>query len=105
VGGKPLSVAKTLETALRYLRDSKRVIRVWADGICISQKDIVERGVQVKQMDSTYRAAHHTIIFLGEADTSTDWVFQWIDQPAALSDTSHDFLHQTVAPLRTPVVL
>lgn len=101
VDGKPLSVTKTLETALRHLRDSKRVIRVWADAICTNQKDIIERGVQVKQMGSIYRAAHHTIIFLGEADESTDWVFKWVEQPSVLLDTSHDFLHQKIDPLLT----
>lgn len=101
VDGKPLSVTKTLETALRYLRDSRRVIRVWADAICINQKDVIERGIQVKQMGSIYQAAHHTIVFLGEADENTDRVFKWIDQPAALLDTSHDLLHQEIDPLLT----
>jgi hypothetical protein len=67
VDGKPLSVTKTLDLALRHLREPKMVIRVWADAICISQSDNIERNVQVQQMGSVYQTAHHTVIFLGES--------------------------------------
>ena len=96
IDGKPLSVARTLDSALRHLRDSKRVMRIWADAICINQKDNLERAAQVQQMGSIYRAAHHTVIFLGEANMKSNWVFKWIDRPATLSDTKHEILRQTI---------
>ena len=36
------------------------------------------------------------MIFLGEADEKSDWVFKWIDRPATLSDTKHEILRQTI---------
>jgi hypothetical protein len=84
VEGKLFSVTRTLDTALRHLRDSTRVIRIWADAICINQKDNDERAVQVQLMGDIYRTAHHTVIFLGEADENTDWVFKWIDDNAPI---------------------
>jgi hypothetical protein len=51
---------------LRYLRDARRELKVWADGICINQNDFKEKNVQVGLMGSIYKLARHTIIFLGE---------------------------------------
>ncbi|KAH8751534.1 hypothetical protein F5882DRAFT_309709 [Hyaloscypha sp. PMI_1271] len=34
-GQHHLQVTKNLERALRYLRDGKQVLRVWADGVCL----------------------------------------------------------------------
>lgn len=96
VDRKPLSVTRTLESALRHVRDSKRMIRIWADAICINQKDNQERSRQVKLMGSIYQTANHTVIFLGEADEESNWVFKWIDRPAAFSNTKHEFLRKTI---------
>lgn len=48
VNGLPLKVTKSLETALRHLRDETRLLNVWADGVCINQRDYVEKGKQVQ---------------------------------------------------------
>jgi Heterokaryon incompatibility protein (HET) len=61
-----LEITATLEQALRYLRDARRELKVWADGICINQNDVEEKNVQVGLMGSIYKLARHTIIFLGE---------------------------------------
>ncbi|KAE9375132.1 HET-domain-containing protein [Stipitochalara longipes BDJ] len=74
VDGRFLQVTKNLECALRYLRDEKRVLRVWADGVCINQQDNGEKGKQVQQMGQLYEIAHHTVIFLGECDAATEAV-------------------------------
>ncbi|KAN0113315.1 HET domain containing protein [Hyaloscypha variabilis] len=74
VDGRRLKVTKNLECALRYLRDEKRVLHVWADGVCINQQDNDEKGKQVKQMGQVYEIAHHTVIFLGECDAATEAV-------------------------------
>ncbi|PMD30282.1 HET-domain-containing protein [Hyaloscypha variabilis F] len=71
VEGHRLQVTKNLECALRYLRDEKRVLHVWADGVCINQQDNDEKGKQVQQMGEIYEIAHHTVIFLGECDAAT----------------------------------
>jgi hypothetical protein len=69
-----LRVTKNLECALRYLRDAKRVLYVWADGVCINQLDDDEKGNQVQQMGRVYEVAHHTVIFLGECEAADEAV-------------------------------
>lgn len=64
----------SLECALRHLRDERRVLRLWADGICISQADDEEKAKQVEQMGKIYQCAHHTVIFLGKCDEAAESV-------------------------------
>jgi hypothetical protein len=68
----PLRVTKSLERALRHLRDEKRYLNVWADGVCINQNDEDEKSKQVQQMGRVYETAHHTVIFLGECEPATE---------------------------------
>lgn len=46
VDGKRLDITSSLDSALRHIRDSHRILRVWADGVCISQNgiDILDRS-------------------------------------------------------------
>jgi hypothetical protein len=67
IDGKELRVTAILETALRHLRDPRLPRYLWADAICINQNDDEEKAIQVTQMGEVYRAARHTIIWLGEA--------------------------------------
>jgi hypothetical protein len=72
VDGKELRVTINLATALRHLRDSRIISYLWADAICINQDDDQEKAIQVTQMGEVYKAARHTIIWLGEATVQTD---------------------------------
>jgi hypothetical protein len=72
VEGCSLRVTKSLERAFRHLRDEKRYLNVWADGVCINQKDEDEKSKQVQQMGRVYEAAHHTVIFLGECEPAAE---------------------------------
>jgi hypothetical protein len=45
--------------------------RIWADQICINQKDIEERSSQVAMMKKIYQSAWRTLIWLGQQDTDT----------------------------------
>jgi hypothetical protein len=47
VDGRPLRITTSLECALRHLRDTKRALNIWADGICIYQQDETKKGRQV----------------------------------------------------------
>jgi hypothetical protein len=75
VDERPFQIGQNLELALRQLREQEpgRVLRLWADAICINQKDERERNWQVQQMGKIYETAHHTILFLGESTKVTDW--------------------------------
>ena len=72
VEGYSLRVTKSLERAFRHLRDEKRHLNVWADGVCINQKDKNEKSKQVQQMGRVYETAHHTVIFLGECEPAAE---------------------------------
>ncbi|KAH6667815.1 heterokaryon incompatibility protein-domain-containing protein [Halenospora varia] len=69
VDGKYLGITASLDQALRNVRDRSRVLRIWADGICINQNDVQDRNTQVAIMDSIYATARHTIIFLGPSNS------------------------------------
>jgi hypothetical protein len=65
IDGKTTHITATLDLALRDLRDATRVLRIWADAICIDQSNIQERNQQVSLMGSLFATAQHTIIHLG----------------------------------------
>ncbi|KAF4453928.1 hypothetical protein F53441_3453 [Fusarium austroafricanum] len=62
----PLAVTESLNVALRDLRRSNASRLVWADAVCINQKDVEERGHQVAMMEEIYSGAWQVIIWLGE---------------------------------------
>jgi hypothetical protein len=63
IDGKPKSVTASLDCALRHVREDRRILRLWADGVCINQEDTEEKNQQVRQMDLVYSTANHTVIF------------------------------------------
>jgi hypothetical protein len=69
-----VTITASLAAALRDIRDSSLVFRIWADTLCIDQKNILERNQQVKQMGSIYQAAGHTIIHLGPLTSEAELV-------------------------------
>jgi hypothetical protein len=59
VNGKSVQVTENLESALRILRDKLPMrlgVRLWADALCINQKDLKERNAQVQMMGDIYKA-------------------------------------------------
>jgi hypothetical protein len=54
VNGQNISVTKTLENALRRIRNVNQNTVVWADAICINQQDAAEKSVQVGMMGDIY---------------------------------------------------
>ncbi|PMD29821.1 HET-domain-containing protein, partial [Hyaloscypha variabilis F] len=78
VDEKRLTITASLELALRHVRDTQRVLRVWADGVCIDQKDVHDRNRQVRLMGDVYSIALHTIIFLGLSSPQCDAVMRMI---------------------------
>jgi len=69
-----VNVQENLEAALRMLRDGQSLAsycKLWVDALCINQKDLGERKVEVGRMRLIYRLASNVIIWLGpEADNS-----------------------------------
>ena len=64
--GKSLQITSSLANALRKVRYPERHRILWADGICINQADIEERGHQVTLMAAIYSAADQVLCCLGD---------------------------------------
>ncbi|KAI2470061.1 HET-domain-containing protein [Annulohypoxylon bovei var. microspora] len=75
VNDVPMSVTASLESALRELRNHKRIQQgffVWVDALCINQEDLDERSTQVGRMKEIYHTAWHVVIWLGPEDRSSN---------------------------------
>lgn len=61
-----LPVTQNLWRALQRLRpsDGKAVV-IWADAVCINQKDVVERGEQIGMMRGIYAGAGGVVVWVG----------------------------------------
>jgi hypothetical protein len=57
-----------LSTVLHRVRLPDKSLMLWADGICIDQDNLSEKGHQVALMAKIYRAAQHVIIYIGPDD-------------------------------------
>lgn len=68
VNSLPFDVTVNLAAALDDIRDEKRPLRLWADAICINQKDIPERNSQISIMRDIYEVAQQTIVYLGQGN-------------------------------------
>lgn len=66
--GELLKVPTNLYDFLRQLRDLTHARTLWADSISIDQKNLQERGDQVKQMAAIYSKAQSVLIWLGQRD-------------------------------------
>jgi hypothetical protein len=63
--GKRLEVMPNLSDGLRTLRWKTRSRMIWADAVCINQRDMDERSEQVNKMLWIYRGATRVLVWLG----------------------------------------
>jgi hypothetical protein len=79
IGGKAFGITKSLDEALRHIRDrAGGVVTIWIDQICINQKDKAEKSGQVNLMGGIYAAAAQVLVWLGpEADDSDAVMTLW----------------------------
>ena len=75
----PFKVSKTLDSALRRLRNRNGERRLWVDALCINQKNPDERSAQVKRMRHIYHRASNVCVWLGEQSEDSDCVFHFIE--------------------------
>jgi hypothetical protein len=71
INGQPSEVTKGLASALGRLRLPNRGRTLWADALCINQKDTAERSQQVGLMRRIYELATRVVVWLGDADEDT----------------------------------
>jgi hypothetical protein len=65
-----ISVPRNLVEGLRMLRRPDRLRILWADAICINQKDVEERGSQVALMARIFSEASRVLVWLGHGNSS-----------------------------------
>ncbi|PQE32650.1 heterokaryon incompatibility protein [Rutstroemia sp. NJR-2017a WRK4] len=59
-------VTVNLALALRYLRLPEKTRIIWADAVCINQKDDIEKTSQVRLMRDIYLGVEQVAVWLGE---------------------------------------
>ncbi|CAF9912789.1 MAG: hypothetical protein HETSPECPRED_001201 [Heterodermia speciosa] len=70
--GKPFEITVNLWVALRRLRSRHHDRIIWADAICINQKDLEERSSQVTLMGEIFSGASEVLIWLGNSISEED---------------------------------
>lgn len=75
----PFAIALELATALHYLRSSTMDRYIWCDAICINQRDIAEKSLQVKNMLRIFEKADVVVAWLGKHCSSTGRLFDALE--------------------------
>lgn len=66
--GHTMMITSNLARVLRCVRSAKEPLVLWADSICISQEDKIEKVHQVELMGKIYDCAKRVLIYLGSDD-------------------------------------
>jgi hypothetical protein len=74
-----LPISPNLKAALFALRKHNKVRTVWIDAICINQRNLEERNIQVPRMDIIYGNAEKVCIWLGEGDADSKLAMDFIN--------------------------
>jgi hypothetical protein len=100
LNGEAITIGANLASAMRHLRaflvepeerhrgeQDLIPFRLWADALCINQKDILEWNSQVQLMANIYRSAATVISWLGTGDEQMARVFRTIFETHNVGDT------------------
>ncbi|CZR68730.1 uncharacterized protein PAC_18629 [Phialocephala subalpina] len=80
VDGAEFEATKNLEAGLRHLRRKDQIVTLWVDALCINQKDIPEKNVQLAQMREIYVQAKSVVAWLGPSDDNSEMAMKWIQE-------------------------
>lgn len=61
-----MDITANLFEALRQVRHANHQRRLWTDAICINQRDVEEKGVQVNMMGEVYSKAQRVLVCFGD---------------------------------------
>ncbi|PFH58369.1 hypothetical protein XA68_13754 [Ophiocordyceps unilateralis] len=78
INGARLPITYNLHLALQHVRQWHQDRYLWIDAICINQGNDKERGHQVAQMGSIYKAAQCVVCWLGPATDETDAAMEFL---------------------------
>jgi hypothetical protein len=74
-----ISITQSLYQALKHLRLRDDTRMLWADAICIDQRNEAERSAQVMRMQDIYKLARRVVIWLGPASKSSKLAFETLE--------------------------
>lgn len=78
VDNEPFDVTVNLELGLRAIRKRWRRRVLWVDAICINQKDVQEKNVQVPQMGRLFSTAPAVLAWLGPSSPNIKLFVSWM---------------------------
>ncbi|KAF2854154.1 hypothetical protein T440DRAFT_442650 [Plenodomus tracheiphilus IPT5] len=81
VNGRTIAVSTNLFTALRALRRTSMTATIWADALCIDQKNNSEKSRQVALMGRIYKKGRQTWVSLGCPDERATGLEDSLDDP------------------------
>ncbi|KAH6870605.1 heterokaryon incompatibility protein-domain-containing protein [Alternaria rosae] len=91
--GLRVAITVSLADALRTFRHSSEPRLLWADALCINQKDDKEKGHQVTRMGTVYANAKCTLVWLGcDYDDQAEDTFDLIYEANAF--LKYQYLHK-----------
>jgi hypothetical protein len=88
-GSTSLSVTRNLAVALRALRNPASPKLLWADAICINQKDEKEKSKQIPLMRDIYATAKSVLIWLGPSFRGVTAAFEVLPYLAMVGVERH----------------
>ncbi|KZM27384.1 uncharacterized protein EKO05_0010483 [Ascochyta rabiei] len=61
----PVPITRNLADALRQFRHPRTIRKLWADALCINQRDVTEKSIQVGRMGRVFQNAVKVLVWLG----------------------------------------
>ena len=89
--GSKISITKNLHSALQRFRLVDKPLLLWADAICINQRDNEEKEAQVQLMRRIYKTAFLVVADLGEAGDEYDDVVAVFNALMHITRTTADY--------------
>ncbi|KAJ0325048.1 hypothetical protein COL5a_007551 [Colletotrichum fioriniae] len=91
---KEIQITKTLFEALKRWRSPAEEVVLWADSICINQRNTLEKTQQIGRMSEIYSNAEAVKIWLGRDDSNIDGVQDVIKEASEIIPEVVDDPHQ-----------
>jgi hypothetical protein len=94
--GRPVSVTRNLECALRCLRRKASARLLWIDALCIDQTSSKEKSTQVSRMWAIYAFSRRALMFLGDEADDSDLALRFLHIISKLQPDDIDAVEKMV---------
>lgn len=89
VNGLQITITEQLDLALRRVRDGTDERVLWADALCINQRNLAERNNQVQLMGQIFSSARRVLVFLGPTKPGLDKALATLDSSKIGQQADH----------------